>query len=425
MAARLHLDRSGRFRRAYEALSGAVQLVQQARGEAELLDEACRMAVKHAGYVCAWVGYTTETGSSRIRPVAHGGCDAVYLESIDVTVDPALPSGQGPAGTAMRTGATCVMQDIANDPAYAHWRAEALARGYASAGAVPLLDGAQVIGVLNLYCRERDAFDPEEISLIEQVAAVVTHGVMCARGHLRLGKMEQELQRAERFAIAGRIAAELAHDVNNCLAIVLPFLERHRGDPFAEDARSAVDRAAALNKQLMSLARAPAATVPPVSSDRAIEAFGRLLQRIASPAQLSVALDAAPWEARIAPSELEQVLSNLVVNARESLPADEGGTIQLRTRKLRLERPVHAPYIAVPPGEYISIVVTDTGCGITPEAYERLFEPFFTTKGNRGSGIGLASVLGIAKRRDGYVFVETEVGRGSSFEIVLPRVGGE
>jgi two-component system cell cycle sensor histidine kinase/response regulator CckA len=322
----------------------------------------------------------------------------------------------------MRTGATCIMQDVANDPAFAPWRVDALARGYASVGAVPLLDGARVIGVVTLYCQERDAFDPDEISLIEQVASVVTHGVMCARGHLRLGKMEQELQRAERFAIAGRIGAELAHDVNNCLAIVLPFLERHRGDPYAEDALSAVDRAAALNKQLMSLARAPAATVPPVSSDGAIESFGRLLQRVAGSVPLSVALDAAPWEARIAPSELEQVLSNLVLNARESIQA--GGTIELRTRKLRLERPVHAPYIAVPPGEYISIVVTDTGSGITPEDYERLFEPFFTTKGDRGTGIGLASVLGIVKRRDGYVFVETEVGRGSSFEIVLPRAGG-
>jgi signal transduction histidine kinase len=414
-------EQGQRLLRAYRTLDGVTRLVDETTGEAELLRDTCRLAVEDAGYRLAWVGYADADAERHVRPVAHFGWDDGYLDTIDVRWDDG-PHGRGPTGTAIRTNKPCVAQNIAHDQAFEPWRAQALHRGFASSAAFPLHDGDRVFGALNLYAPEPDAFDPDEIALLERMAAVLGHGVCSARGRLRLGQMEQALQRLDRLGAAGRIAATLAHDVNNCLAIVLPCLDELRGNPLADEARIAVERAIALNQQLLRLGKTKpshAALEPPLDVDATLEASLGLLRRAAGSAEVIPELHAHGECVVIAQAELEQILTNLLLNARDAMP--DGGAVHVVTRKLALKEPLPAPYVGVAPGEYVSIAVRDTGTGITPEAREHLFEPLFTTKGDRGTGLGLASVFGIVTQHAGHVFVDTALGRGTTFDILLPR----
>jgi two-component system cell cycle sensor histidine kinase/response regulator CckA len=146
-----------------------------------------------------------------------------------------------------------------------------------------------------------------------------------------------------------------------------------------------------------------------------------VLRRAAVPTVLDLEVGSAPWEARIDVGRLEQVMTNLVLNARDAMPA--GGTVRLKTAQRRLRHPMGPRYLGVPEGDYVSLEVRDEGVGLSEAVKERLFEPFFTTKGERGSGLGLASVYGIARQAGGRVVVESTLGAGATFEVLLPRAG--
>lgn len=412
------LDRYARLVRAHRTLSGVLDAVLRANGEAELLAEAARIAVQDAGYRLAWVGYADAEGY-RVRPVACAGFEEGYLERVDIRWDDS-PHGRGPTGLALRTARPALAQNLLTDPAFEPWRAEALRRGYASSAAFPLVDGGERFGVLNLYAPEPTAFDRDEVELLERVTAAIAHGVRCARGRRQLSELERAVQHLDRLDLAGRVAATVAHDVNNCLAVVLPCVAAMDAGPLARDAQAAVERAVKLNRELMRLSRRPDLEAPAaIDIDAALERYASVLARAAAFSTLEVALASRPWRARIDPAQLEQVVMNLVVNARDATGGK--GRIALRTRQHALTHPLSARYAGAAAGEYVSIEVQDDGAGVAPEIRARLFEPFFTTKGERGTGLGLASVFGIVRQCGGTVVVESVPGAGATFEVLLPR----
>lgn len=411
------LDAYERLVRAHRTLTGALAAEKRAKSEAELLREVCRVAVEDAGYRLAWIGYV-DAAPGRVRPVAHFGCEDGYLQAIEVTWDEG-PCGRGPTGTALRTRKTSVARDLTTAPNYEPWRQEATRRGYASSCALVLRLGDELFGALSLYAPEPNAFDAAEIELLEHVADVCARGIGVSRGSARLGQMERELQRLDRIDGASGLAATIAHDVNNCLAVLLPSIEALGADPLAAEARTAVARAISLNRELMRLGHPLASPAQAVSIDDTIRSLGRALEHAAAPAALCVELGSDPWQAGMAPVHVERVLTNLLLNARDATPP--GGRVSLTTRRLTLSAPMSAPYVGVAAGDYVSMRVTDTGHGIAPDARERLFEPFFTTKGERGTGLGLASVFGLVRQHGGRVFVESEPGHGATFEVLLAR----
>ncbi len=411
-------DKAQRQLRAYRTLAEVLTAAQTATGEAELLAEVCRVAVEQAGFRLAWVGYAGAAPECRVKPVASFGYEAGYLDSIDVRWDEG-PKGQGPTGTAIRTGHTAVAQHIMGDPAFEPWREEATRRGYGSSAALVLYGNPGPVGALNLYAAEPNAFDAEELELLERVASTVSFAIGAARGRQQMGLLQQGLLRLDRQETAARVAATIAHDVNNCLMVLMPLMGS-LNHPDAADARAALDRAIALNRDLVRLAR-PVKQEPasPLKLDLAITALTPALRRAATPATLTVELSAAPWEARIEPGRLEQVLTNLVLNARDAMP--DGGNVQVKTTRRALRHPMGQRHLGVPEGDYVSVEVSDEGIGLSDEVKERVFEPFFTTKGEKGSGLGLASVFGIARQAGGRVVVESPPGRGAVFEVLLPK----
>ncbi|HEX6040513.1 ATP-binding protein, partial [Longimicrobium sp.] len=190
--------------------------------------------------------------------------------------------------------------------------------------------------------------------------------------------------------------------------------------------KRAATRAASLTRQLLAFSRKQMLTPKVLDLNAAVRELERMLGRvIGEDVQLETRLNADAAAVRADPGQLEQVVLNLAVNARDAMP--RGGVLRIETREVRLDETDAARYpYPVDPGHYVRLTVSDTGVGMSPEVLARVFEPFFTTKEpGRGTGLGLSTVYGIVKQSGGYVWAESEEGRGSSFRVYLPLVREE
>lgn len=413
-----------RVERAYRCISRCNRLVISALPEAALLQRMCKLAVDDAGYRLAWVGYAVADAARTVRPVAQYGYEAGYLDSIRIDwADDAY--GAGPTGTAIRTGKAALARNILDDPSYDKWRAQALARGYAASVALPLVDDTRCFGAFNLYAAEPDAFDEAELELLTEMAMDLTHGIRHARGQVRLSALEATVARNEVLDAAGRVAAGIAHDVRNLLHVIGLASEeldaRVGRDPVCADdlaqIREALARASALNQDLMRLQQPSAEPVEPVPADPCLQSLWELLAPSVR-VEARVTFDAAAAQVAIRRSDLERVLSNLVLNARDAMA--DGGVLTIATSVRQLDYPMAEPLGNLAPGLYYSLVVEDSGVGMSEEVQRRLYEPFFTTKGAGGTGLGLATCFGIVRHAGGAIVVRSSPGQGSRFEVLLP-----
>jgi two-component system, cell cycle sensor histidine kinase and response regulator CckA len=240
-------------------------------------------------------------------------------------------------------------------------------------------------------------------------------------------RIEEQLRHSQKMEAIGQLAGGVAHDFNNLLAVILAttsFLQEDLGDahPSSKDVadiQSAAERGAALTRQLLAFSRRQPHTPKLLSIRTSVEDIEKMLRRIVGE---DIALDtrlAAAGSVLADPSQIEQVIMNLVVNARDAMPT--GGQLTIETANADLDESA-ATFIGVKPGAYTTLTVSDTGCGMDTATRSRIFEPFFTTKQvGRGTGLGLATVFGIVKQAGGGISVYSEVGRGSTFRVYLPR----
>jgi PAS domain S-box-containing protein len=240
---------------------------------------------------------------------------------------------------------------------------------------------------------------------------------------------EEQLRQAQKLESIGRLAGGIAHDFNNLLTVILSCaagLEEglRDGTPAAEDVehiREAATRASELTRQLLAFARKQVIAPVPLDLNSVVRGSEKLLRRvIGEDVALAVSLEEPLWSARCDRGQIEQVIMNLVVNARDAMP--RGGRLAIETANERLDGARGRLDPDAPPGEYVRLVIRDSGTGMTPDVQAHLFEPFFTTKGHgKGTGLGLATVYGVVKQSGGYVHVDTAPGRGTSVAIWLPR----
>ena len=229
----------------------------------------------------------------------------------------------------------------------------------------------------------------------------------------------------------GRLAGGIAHDFNNALTSVIggaELLKEHLGDDavgLGEVAaiRRAADRAASLTRQLLAFSRQQVMTVETVPLNDVVASTESLLRHmIGEHIELRTDLDPAAWPVRVDPSQLEQVLMNLAVNARDAMPG--GGSLVLATRNLSLAQSETPAGLTIPAGDYAELTVRDTGTGMDAITRARVFEPFFTTKpAPEGTGLGLSMAYGIIRQSSGFISVDSTVGDGTTFRILLPRAG--
>jgi PAS domain S-box-containing protein len=265
-------------------------------------------------------------------------------------------------------------------------------------------------------------------------AVVTTEDITEARrteGALR--RSQEQLRHAQKMDAIGRLAGGMAHDFNNLLTAILgygEFLQEQLppGSPELGDVHEIVHaaiRGRALTHQLLAFGRKSSWNAQTVLLNDVVESSRRLLHRVVGESVLfETALDPASGSVKVDANHLEQVLVNLVLNARDALD-ESGGTITVRTAPLTCHRPLAREPEAIPAGEWETVTVGDEGAGIPPEVRALIFEPFFTTKeSGRGTGLGLALVYGIVKQAGGYVSVESTPDIGTEVTVYLPRAAG-
>ncbi len=297
-------------------------------------------------------------------------------------------------------------------------------------GAVPrAMGGARS----NLRGKRKDGTEfPVDISLSPIASADGPLVAAAVRDMTEHRQLEAQLQQGRRMESVGRLAGGIAHDFNNLLTVIIGMVDLalmglREQDPLHADlerVRKAGERAAGLTRQLLAFSRKQVLQPKDLSLDRVVEQMLGMLERVLGEHIKIVLLPAkTPGIVKADPGQIEQVIMNLAVNARDAMP--EGGTLTIETRDVVLDEEYAAEHPSVRPGPHVMLAFSDTGVGMDEATRRQIFEPFFTTKApGNGTGLGLSTVHGIVNQSGGSVSVYSEVGRGSTFRVYLPLAEG-
>jgi len=245
-------------------------------------------------------------------------------------------------------------------------------------------------------------------------------------------RLQAQLIQAQKMETIGRLAGGVAHDFNNMLGVILGHAELAMEDvgvtqavySSLQEIRKAAQRSADLTRQLLAFARKQTINPQVLELNETVTGMLKMLQRlIGENIELVWRTEPDVWPVKMDPTQLDQILVNLCVNARDAIAGV--GEVVIEARNITFGEAYYAAQMGVAPGEYVLLSVSDNGCGMDQATQNHLFEPFFTTKGvGKGTGLGLATVYGVVKQNSGYIGVRSEPGKGTTFDIYLPRYAG-
>ena len=403
-----------RLNRSLRVLSSCNINLVQIHDESVYLAQVCRAIVRAGGYLLAWVGFAENDPGKSIRIVAHAGRTDTYVKSLELSWDGARMAGQGPSGTAIRTCRTQVNQNWRANPHVALWRKAALDHGYQSSIALPLVSGTTALGTLTLYAGEPDAFDPQELEPLEELARNVTVAIES----LRTRRQRDAAQDANRAKTA--FLANMSHEIRTPLnAIIgLNYLMRSEGVTPKQSARlDKIDNASqhllSIINDVLDLSKIESGRVQLESTDFHLSAILDAVHSIiaetarAKGLHVEVDRDAVPLWLRGDQTRLRQALLNFAGNA---VKFTERGSIALRAKLLKDQDDELL----------IRFSVEDTGIGIPADQIGRLFQAFeqadaSTTRRFGGTGLGLSITQRLAQLMNGECGVLSTPGVGSTF----------
>jgi len=416
----------------YALLSGANEAIARVRPPEKLYQAVCRLAVIEGGFRLAWIGMPAADGT--VRPAASYGPDTGYLDNIRISTRNER-EGYGPVGLALRMGKAYVCHDIAADPAMAPWRERALSRGMRSIATFPIQTGERQVGALALYGQGAGEFDAETTRLLSRLAEGLsfaseswTAQLQRQRAEAALEEQRQRLRQAQKLEAIGRLAGGVAHDFNNLIGVILGYTESLARDATPaqqaklEQIRRAGERGAQLTNHLLAFGRRQVLHPRPLDLAAVVRDAAPMLRGLLG-GGVTLSLTAASGGAQVLadPLQVEQVLLNLVTNARDAMPG--GGALEIRVDEVELGAEEASRWPWARPGTWLRLGVRDGGHGMDADTRLRIFEPFFTTKApGQGTGLGLATVHGIVEQSGGGIVVESAPGAGSRFDVFLPRL---
>ncbi len=396
-------------------------------GESELLKEICRIIVETGEYEMAWVGYAEYNSEKDVRPVAYSGNSGTYLDSIKISWDKS-ETGRGPTGKAIRTGITTIARNIPSDPNFTPWRSMAIERGYNSSIAIPLFDSQKIIGSLNIYARDADAFDSEAVDLLEKLAANLSYGISAIRSNMDRKRAETEALRAGHLASLGELAAGVAHEINNPINGILNYAQilankgpdRSRVLDIANRIIKESDRIANIVNSLLSFARDSKEEKKPV-----------LIQEIMSDAlalteaqlkkegiKLNVKLPKDLPKVIAQSQQIEQVFLNIISNARYALNQKYPKNHEAKILDITGESIINNGQ------QFVKLTFYDRGTGISSKNLDKIVNPFFSTKpANIGTGLGLSISHGIVNDHGGKLDIDSMESKYTKIIIELPVKG--
>jgi signal transduction histidine kinase len=303
-----------------------------------------------------------------------------------------------------------------------------------------LLNSANALESFELYRMIQNARDQLEIRVKERTIELAqTNEKMQIeiterkQAEEKMVFLQEQLRQSQKMEAVGCLAGGIAHDFNNLLTVIhghceISLLQLQGNNPLREDIveiKKAADRAANLTRQLLAFSRRQIMEMKVIDLNSLLRELEKMLRRVmGEDIELVTVLDDHLGKIKMDPGQMEQVVLNLAINARDAMPS--GGTFILETTHVHLDEAYVRTHISVEPGQYVMLSATDTGSGMSPQVKERLFEPFFTTKEkDKGTGLGLSTVYGIMKQSGGNIWVYSEPGHGTTFRIYMPRVDQE
>ncbi len=333
-----------------------------------------------------------------------------------------LQPGMGLAGQAWQTGNSMPCPDIQSEADFPVLQ-EARQAGLRGAIAFPIHNGKDILGIVECFTQDLLRPTPSHLERVSELGAMISQFV-------RRKDLERQLRQAQKMEALGRMAGGIAHDFNNLLTVINSWAELLMEEPGLStrvqrgvaQIKEAGHKATGLTRQLLAFTRRQLVERKTLNLNDRVTDIVELMKRvIGEDINLVVTLDPSLGLIKADPGQIEQVVMNLVVNARDAMP--HGGRLELETTEVSI---VHSdPFWPDPltPGPYVTLVVRDTGCGMDADTLAHMFEPFFTTKElGKGTGLGLSTVYGIVRQSGGTVGIKSEPGKGTSFTIYLPRV---
>jgi signal transduction histidine kinase len=398
-----------------------------------VLKSAVELMDERSGYFCIAV-YTRNCVPETLVLSASAGLAAETLRRERASI------AEGPTslvGIAAMTRRRSIVQGASSPHPDGRLLPDAVAEA-----AIPLVSGDALIGVLDVSSRHESCFSPEEIAVLQLVADQLAIALQNARlydavqqelaertrAERALRESEMQLRQAQKMEAVGRLAGGIAHDFNNLLTVIIGYTHMllrsvDAQNPMQADLeriRRSADRAAGLTRQLLAFSRRQVLQPSVLDLNEVVADMDDMLRRLlGEDIHLKTILNRADRLNLLADAgQIEQVIMNLAVNARDAMP--EGGQLIIETRPAIIDSAYVEHHVTARPGSYVLLAMTDTGTGMDQETMARVFEPFFTTK-QHGTGLGLSTVYGIVEQSGGHINIYSEPGRGTTVKVYLPR----
>ena len=360
-----------------------------------------------------------------------------YGDAKRVMSKPRLKIGESLSGRVAASGEALQITDPENDSrVIPEHRSLLRGMGYRAWLGVPIKAGERILGVLSIRTKRPEGFSTEDLAIMTAFAGQAAIALENSRLYQEtqraleeLSHTQQQLTQAQKMDAIGQLAGGVAHDFNNLLTVIggrsqLLLGRLPSDDPARQDVeliQATSDRAAALTRQLLAFSRKQVLLPKPLDLNAVVGGLAPMLTRlIGEHIELVIVPGNGLGWVVADPGQLEQVIMNLLVNARDAMP--DGGVVRIQTENRLLQEVTLHAQGQIPSGQYVALSVRDAGCGMDPTTLTRIFEPFFTTKEpGKGTGLGLSSVYGIVHQSAGYIGVDSTVGRGTTFTVYLPR----
>ena len=421
-------------RRRAERRLASQYAVTRVLSEAVRLEEAVPKIIQAVGESLEWdlgVFWRLDKPSGTLRcfdywRVATLAADEFIAQMQHQTFKP----GAGLPGQIWESGQPVWVRDVTLDPTFV--RADLAAKtGLHGAFGFPIRIGGEVEGVIEFFSHQVREPDSELLSMITDVGLKIGQFGERTRAEEALRLTEAQLRQSQKMEAVGRLAGGVAHDFNNLLTVIRGYSELilsrlAPADPARremEEVKKAADRAAGLTSQLLAFSRRQFVAAKTVDLNAIVMNMDGMLRRLLGEDIIELCADLEPQLGSIKadPGQIEQVIMNLAVNARDAMPT--GGKLTIETRNVNIGKGPRRETMMLEEGAYVLLAIKDTGHGMSEEIQSHLFEPFFTTKEKgKGTGLGLSTVYGIVKQSGGTIGIESKQGQGTTCKIFFPKV---